>query len=841
MVDITRELYDAADEEKFIFKVPDGINEEVVRKISEYKKEPEWMLEKRLNALKIFNELKMPNWGPDLSKLDIQKICYFAIPDAEHNANSWDKVPDSIKQTFERLGIPEAERKSLAGAGAQYDSQVVYHNLREDLAKRGVIFEDMDVAVQKYPELVKKYYMNKCVSPRLHKFAALHGAVWSGGTFIYVPKNVKVDMPLQAYFRMNAASMGQFEHTLIIVDEGAECHYIEGCFTEGNLVTTNPDYKSIENIKSGEKVLTSEGEYKYAKDIQRYDYSGDIYEIEYYGDSTQKISTTPEHPFLYVDRKYKNDKNKSFVPRWNAPKYFEKGDYLAIPINKEVKTKKSHVFDVYMRKNNEKNMKIHKVKVPLIKEFYRLVGYYLAEGSISSNSYLNFSFNIKEKEYVEDVKYCLKKVFGIDKVLEMVHKKNNGVNLVVCNVELARLFKQLGSSADNKALLSFMMYESLANQKEIIKGWFRGDGNYYNKKHESGLKEAFRINTVSEKLVRQARDMLLRLGVFGFINKRVRNERKEIFTLGITGEHMVKFGDIVGIKVKDKVNGKKRASMFGIDDKFAYVPIKKITKQSVKDITVYNFGVEAHETYTVGGVAVHNCSAPKYNTASMHAGCVELFVHKNARMRYSSVENWSSNTYNLNTKRAVVEENGVVEWVSGNLGSGVTMLYPASVLIGAGSKADHVTIAYGGKGQNQDTGAKVYHLAPRTTSTVNSKSISKDGGITGYRGLVKIKKGAKGAKCSVICDALMFDNKSQSNTWPSIDIEEKESTVVHEASVGRISEDQLFYLQSRGLSEEQALQLIVSGFIEPLLKELPLEYAVEMNKLIELEMEGSLG
>ena len=463
MVDVTRELYDAADEEKFIFKVDNGINEDVVRAISKYKKEPEWMLEKRLNALKIFNELKTPDWGPDLSALDLQKICYFAIPDAEHNVNSWDKVPDSIKKTFERLGIPEAERKALAGAGAQYDSQVVYHNLRDDLAKQGVIFEDMDVAVQKHPELVKKYYMNKCVSPRLHKFAALHGAVWSGGTFIYVPKGVKVDMPLQAYFRMNAASMGQFEHTLIIVDEGAECHYIEGC------------------------------------------------------------------------------------------------------------------------------------------------------------------------------------------------------------------------------------------------------------------------------------------------------------------------------------------------------------------------------------------SAPKYNTASLHAGCVELFVHKNARMRYSSVENWSSNTYNLNTKRANVDEGGVVEWVSGNLGSGVTMLYPASVLLGKNSKADHVTIAYGGKGQNQDTGAKVYHLAPKTTSTINSKSISKDGGITGYRGLVKIKKGAKGAKCSVICDALMFDNKSQSNTWPSIDVQEKESTVVHEASVGRISEDQLFYLQSRGLSEEQALQLIVSGFIEPLLKELPLEYAVEMNRLIELEMEGSLG
>lgn len=462
-MEISRQLYDEADKTKYKFKVPDGLTEEVVRKISNYKGEPEWMLKKRLHALNIFNELKMPSWGPNLDKLDLNKICYFAIPEADSNSNSWDKVPDSIKKTFERLGIPEAERKALAGAGAQYDSQVVYHNLREDLKKKGVIFEDMDVAVREYPDLVKKYFMTRCVSPSLHKFSALHGAVWSGGTFIYVPKNVKVDMPLQAYFRMNEASMGQFEHTLIVVDEGAEVHYIEGC------------------------------------------------------------------------------------------------------------------------------------------------------------------------------------------------------------------------------------------------------------------------------------------------------------------------------------------------------------------------------------------SAPKYNTNSIHAGCVEVFVHKNARMRYSSVENWSVNTYNLNTKRANVEENGVMEWVSGNLGSGVTMLYPASLLLGEGAKADHVTIAYAGKNQNQDTGAKVYHLAPRTSSTITSKSLSKNGGITAYRGLIKIKKGAKDSKCSVTCDALMFDNISQSNTFPSIDVEEKEVDLVHEASVGKISEEQLYYLQSRGLSEEQALQMIVSGFIEPLLKELPLEYAVEMNRLIELEMEGSLG
>ena len=462
-MDINRELYDHYDDTKIKYQVDEGITEEVVRAISKYKTEPEWMLNKRLEALKIFTELKMPTWGPSLEKLDLKKITYFLVPDAKHNANSWDEVPENIKKTFDRLGIPEAERKSLAGAGAQYDSQVVYHKIREDLKAKGVIFEDMDIAVKEYPELVQKYFMSRCVQPRLHKFAALHAAVWSGGTFIYVPKGVHVDLPLQAYFRMNTKGMGQFEHTLIVVDEGAKLHYIEGC------------------------------------------------------------------------------------------------------------------------------------------------------------------------------------------------------------------------------------------------------------------------------------------------------------------------------------------------------------------------------------------SAPLYNASSIHAGCVEVFVHKDARMRYSSVENWSKNTFNLNTKCAIVEENATMEWVSGNLGSGVTMLYPTSILLASAANADHISIAYAGLGQHQDTGAKVYHLAENTTSTIKSKSLCKNGGITAYRGLVKVKRGAKNSKCSVTCDALMFDNLSQSNTYPSIDVEEKDTDIVHEASVGKISDDQIFYLQSRGISKEQAMQMIVSGFIEPLIKELPLEYAVEMNRLIELEMEGSLG
>ncbi len=1239
---LTRDILDSANEERLVVKSTPGVTEDVVRLISSDKKEPQWMLDLRLKALKIFHSMPIPKWGPNLDKLKLSEITYFAKPDAKESKN-WDDVPADIRRTFERLGIPEAERTLLAGAGSQYDSEMVYHNLKEEWAKLGVIFENMDVALHQYPELVKEYFMTKCVPITDHKFSALHAAVWSGGTFIYVPKGVKIQLPLQAYFRMNTKGAGQFEHTLIIVDEGAEVMYIEGCFTKGNLVTSNPDYNPIEEIKEQQKVLTSEGSFKTTKDIQQMPYSGDLYTVEIYGDSTQKIEVTPEHPFLYVDRKRARDRNKIFTPRWNVPLFFKEKDYLCVPINKEIKTNTYHEFEI--EKGNKRGVwEKKKINVPLTNEFFRLVGYYLAEGSVSSNSYLNFSFNINERAYVEDVKQCLKSVFGVEKVLEMVHKKNNGVSVVVCSVDLARIFKQLGDKCDRKALLPWMMYETKEHQQEILKGWFRGDGNYYNKRSiTSGwLKESLRINTTSEKLVRQMRDVALRLGVVAFINRRERSHegRRAMFTLGFTGEHMIKTGKLLEIKIDEKIHGKNRASMFGIDENFAYLPIKSVSKKIVADIPVYNFGVEDHETFTVGGVAVHNCSAPQYTANSLHAGCVEVYIKKGARARYSSVENWSKNTYNLNTKRAVVEEDGFMEWIGGNMGcltgdsqiftnpkgpvsiksiepgskvyvwdsitntikkskikakifsgnkkvyrlrttgreieasgnhpfltltrtknnfehkkaffhtewkpleelkpgdligiakklplegasyklptisnggivtsnnqysdfemntshlynkkiktpkqtnedfmwlmglilgdgfvdmkenkiniathetedyrehlcaviknifnypvtqkkdryivinskmlcvlfqqigftgkantknvprwvfslpeneilaflsgyfdsdghvqkdriaftsinrkmlediktlgisvgfapsniivhrkacrmlvinticnthdswrlflggkkikmlptrcarkklkiekanpkinyvsarglnfhskvndeigftkitnieytgikptydievenyhnfisnglivhnSAVTMLYPCSILKGRRARADHTSIAFAGKGQDQDTGAKVIHLAPETSCTIKAKSISKDGGITTYRGFLKINKGASDAKAHVLCDALILDKDSISNTTPHMEINEQNVDIAHEATTGRISEEKLFYLMSRGLSEEEAVKLVVSGFIEPIVKQLPLEYAVELNRLIELEIEG---
>jgi len=460
--DINRSIYDFRFSDEDSYKVDSGLTPEIVKQISEEKGDPEWMRKFRLKSLEIFNSIPMTKAGPSIEGLNMNNIVTYVRPNAKMHAD-WDEVPEEIKETFERLGIPQAERESLAGVGAQYDSELVYHNIREDVAAQGVIYTDIESALHgPYADMIREHFM-KLIPPTDHKFAALHGAVWSGGSFVYVPKGVSVEIPLQSYFRLNAPGAGQFEHTLIIVDEGAYLHFIEGC------------------------------------------------------------------------------------------------------------------------------------------------------------------------------------------------------------------------------------------------------------------------------------------------------------------------------------------------------------------------------------------SAPKYNIANLHAGAVELFVGKNAKIRYSTIENWSKNMYNLNTKRAIVEEGGSIEWVSGSFGSHVSYLYPMSILNGRGAKSEFTGVTFAGKDQDLDTGCKVVLNAPETTSYVNTRSISKDGGINTFRSSVVVTEKAKGSKSAVSCQSLMVDNISRSDTIPAMDIRCADCDVGHEATIGRISDDTVFYLMSRGLSEEEARALIVSGFADNVSKELPLEYAVEMNNLIRLEMVGVIG
>jgi Fe-S cluster assembly protein SufB len=460
-IDIGEYQYGFRDEEDYVFKSGRGLTRATVEEISAMKDEPDWMRDFRLKALEHFQKRPMPNWGADLSGIDFDDIFYYIRP-AEKQGKTWEEVPEYIKNTFEKLGIPEAERKFLAGVGAQYESEVIYHSLREDLEKQGVIFLDMDSGVREHPDLVKKYF-GTIIPYNDNKFAALNSAVWSGGSFIYVPPGVRIDVPLQAYFRINAENMGQFERTLIIVDKDAYVHYVEGC------------------------------------------------------------------------------------------------------------------------------------------------------------------------------------------------------------------------------------------------------------------------------------------------------------------------------------------------------------------------------------------TAPTYTTNSLHSAVVEIVVLEGGRCRYTTIQNWSKNVYNLVTKRAAAYKNATMEWVDGNLGSKVTMKYPAVWLMEEGARGEILSVAFASDGQHQDAGGKVVHVAPRTSSQIISKSISKGTGRSSYRGLVKVYKGAEEVRSNVVCDALLLDETSKTDTYPYIEVEEERASIGHEATVSKVAEEQIFYLMSRGLSEDEAMSMIVNGFIEPIAKELPLEYAVELNRLIQLEMEGSVG
>ncbi len=459
--DVDRVLYDVRDADAGSYKTRKGLTAGIVREISRVKDEPAWMLEHRLKSLEIYNKLDLPEWGPSLDELDMGEIVTYVKPNTAMKSD-WNDVPEYIKNTFERLGIPKAERESLAGVGAQYDSEVVYHNMRQELSKQGVVYVDMETAVREHEETVRSLFM-KLIPPSDHKFVALHGAVWSGGSYVYVPEGVQVAFPLQSYFRLNAPGAGQFEHTLIVVEKGAKVHFIEGC------------------------------------------------------------------------------------------------------------------------------------------------------------------------------------------------------------------------------------------------------------------------------------------------------------------------------------------------------------------------------------------SAPKYNVLNLHAGCVELYVKEGATLRYSTIENWSKNMMNLNSKRAVVDKDGTIEWVSGTFGSHVTMLYPSSILRGERAKSIFTGITFASKGQHLDTGTKVIHAAPNTSSTISSRSISKSGGIAVYRSGLTILPQAAGSKSSVICESLMLDSKSRADTVPVMDVRTDQVDIGHEARIGRISDSAVYYLMTRGLTESEAKAMIVQGFVEPIAKELPLEYAVEMNKLVRIELEGTIG
>jgi len=867
-IEINRETYDHYNPDKSIYKSKPGLTKEVVIEISKQKNEPEWMLKKRLQAFELFQKLPMPNWGPSLKDLDLKDIIFFNRPDAKSNAKSWDEVPEDIKKTFEKLGIPEAEREALAGAGAQYESEVIYHSLKKEWEDKGVIFLDCDDALKKHPDLVKKYFMSSCVSPSLHKFAALHAAVWSGGTFIYVPPNVKLTTPLQAYFRMNAKRGGQFEHTLIIVDKNAECHYIEGCsapqytvnslhagcveihvaenararyssienwskntynlntkravvqkngvieWVNGNMgcltgdskVYTNPDGpKNINEIRPGSMVFAlDEKNKKFVKaKVNKMIYSGNkrVYNLQAAG---REIKASDNHPFLVLKHEDMpgNKRKGKFVTKWVSLEELKEGDLIAISkslpgIGKPYKLPKIDFSGNKIKSKNqyrEFEMEINHLYGDLTypeytnKDLMWFFGIYVGDGNLWRPKKGGAKINIAIHEKSDLRKPLLD---TIEKTLNYKVKYMKDRFIIINSNVLGELIEKIGFSgtAKTKRIPEWVFSLPKSQRMAFLAGLIDSDGHI----NEGGAY----ITSISKGLLEDVKVLAISCG-FGVSRVFKHRKESEVVILGYKAHANNSYRILLN---------RKEVKRIPTRSEFYSEKLKKVTtKRNFSTKKGWNFNSKVSD---------------------------ELGFARIDSIKYVGIEP----TYDI-------EVEGQHNFIANGIivhNSKVTMLYPTSVLVGENAKSDFLGVAFAGRGQNQDTGTKVYHLAKNTKSTVRSKSISKDGGITSYRGLIHIKNGAKDCKSHVECDALMMDNVSQSNTFPYMDVKENDVDLGHEATVGKISDEQVFYLMSRGLSQEQASQMIVSGFIEPIVKALPLEYAVELNRLIELEMEGSLG
>jgi Fe-S cluster assembly protein SufB len=814
------EKYGFHDREQHVFKSRKGLDRAIVEEISAMKGEPAWMRDARVKALEIFERKPLPTWGPDLSTIDFQDIYYYVKP-TDQEERSWDDVPEDMKRTFDRLGIPEAERKFLAGVGAQYDSEVVYHKIKESLEKQGVIFLSCDHGLKEHEELFKQYF-GTLIPSTDNKFAALNTAVWSGGSFIYVPKGVHVDVPLQAYFRINTQNMGQFERTLIIVDEGAYVHYVEGCLPAGEQVSLGDRWVNIETVQPGDLVMDSNGEEAEVASTRARPYKGDLVRLVPVS-SANAFQLTAEHPVLAVRRRnaiirrnargtwireVDNERLCATKPEFIPAGELQRGDFMVFPIAKTTRDDAS-----------------------LTREAVRLLGYYLAEGSAYVHKTLKqpvvtFTFSEQEREAIDEVKALIQAVTG-KKAIEVAHAARHAVNIVVYSRPLMDLcLAHCGKGSATKRLSRAMMELPVAKQSELLDTYLKGDGSVYLKRKHTMI----RACTASQALAWQLQELIGRQGHFATIN--VRKGGPDV----ILGRAIQRRDQYILYFSPDKEKSQVRRG-----DGYFLVPIKQIERTPYQGY-VFNFELTRDpNAYVTRGFAVHNCTAPTYSSDSLHSAVVEIIVKAGGRCRYTTIQNWSNNVYNLVTKRAAAYRDATMEWVDGNLGSKITQKYPSVYMMEPGAHGEILSIAFAGRGQHQDAGGKVIHAAPHTSSKIVSKSISKDGGRAGYRGLVKVVKNAVDCRSTVNCDALILDEASRSDTYPYMEIEEDKVTIGHEATVSKIGDEQLFYLTSRGISKDEAAAMIVAGFIEPIVKELPMEYAVEMNRLIQLQMEGSVG
>jgi Fe-S cluster assembly protein SufB len=820
-----RDQFAFHDDIAYLRETKRGLTRETVEEISGFKEEPDWMLQYRLRAYEHFLKRPIPTWTDGLDKIDFDKIVYYRKP-SEREEKSWDDVPEQIKATFERLGIPEAERKFLAGVGAQYDSEVVYHSVKEELTKLGVVFMGTDQALKEYPDIFRKYF-GTVVPAEDNKFSALNAAVWSGGSFVFVPRGVEVPLPLQAYFRINGENTGQFERTLIVVEEGAKVHYIEGCLPGSELVSLGDSMVPIESVSPGTMAMNSDGALAQVVSTRRRLHQGDMLKIVPVSVGNA-FELTAEHPVWTIQRERvavsarktrptsRWDVNAAKIPttepEWLPAGELSEGDLICFPIAGKVQDHPE-----------------------LSDELLRFLGYYLAEGSAFINgtskvATVTLSFHIDERDLIDDARQLMTALAGKPANVYEVPEKHEARVYVYSERlrELSELFA--GRFSAEKRLHADLMELPPDRQRLLVDTYLRGDGSRHLRANGRTL---VRASTVSRILAFQLQEILARSGIYAGI--QVRKGFSETMPDGRWITHREQFNlHFEEGRTVNQVWLDKGRNCF-------WVPIRKIERRDY-DGWVYNLEMaSAPNAYLARGFAVHNCTAPIYATESLHVAVVEVVALPKSKVRYTTIQNWSNDVYNLVTKRAHAYEDSTVEWIDANTGSRKTVKFPAIYLRGEGATADIISVAVAGKGQHQDTGAKAVHLAPNTRSRIVSKSVSKDGGRATYRGQLKVSPGATNVVASVRCDALMLDDISRSDTYPYIDIQEDDTSMTHEATVGKVSAEQIFYLMSRGLTENEATNLIVQGFLEVFTKELPMEYAIEFNRLVKLEMEGSLG
>ncbi len=826
------EKYGFHDPEKYVFKAKKGLSKEVVEEISWMKGEPDWMRQFRLKALDYFLKKPLPGWADLtlLSQIHFDNIHYYLKP-TDKQEKRWENVPTEIKETFDKLGIPEAERKFLAGVTAQYESEVVYHSIHKDLEKQGVIFLGMDDGLKKYPELVKRYFAT-VIPAADNKFASLNSATWSGGSFIYVPKGVKVAIPLQAYFRINAENMGQFERTLIIADEGSSVHYIEGCtapvyssdslhsavvelialphshiryttiqnwsknvynlvtkraiahensiveWLDGNLgcVTAdtqlflNPDGPvAIQDVKPGQKV--------YAMDLNTLEPRGlRVVATQCTGirqtyrlvtENYRQIKATENHPFLVLVRE-----PFSNVTRldWRPLRSLRVGDRIGIArgVPNEGRPKQlDYTYPTIPGKGIKYSPTLPKETTD---ELMWFLGLYVGDGYIEkapSGRPRRVFLAVPEKDRAR------RKLERIIPELFGIEWKPKGLCVTVNSSVLADWICSLGFSgkAYEKRVPQWIFALPLSQKLAFIEGYMDADGCVRKHKIE-GNREYGQIVFAScnRPLLEDLKLLMIGCGLNPLKISEYVKERR--LWKGQLKEYRAFY---LCLNIRDNLRAirERIVPRAGLE----FVRIKSI--EPLSEEPVYDIEVEGAHNFIANGIVVHN--------------------------------------------------------------SKLTMKYPAVYLVGPKARGEVVSVAFSGKGQHQDAGAKMVHAAPETSSTILSKSISKDGGRTSYRGLVKVQSNAEHVKSSVRCDALLMDELSRSDTYPTMEIDAKQVQIGHEATVSKLGEEQLFYLMSRGLKEQEATTMVVNGFFEAFAKELPLEYAVELNRLVQLEMEGSVG